>query len=260
MKKIILIIVALLLCTVGCSQKKSVVELLEGTWQHVDDETNYLVFEDGMRKEIVDGMSDWDVEPYTLSDFCTNDMNKDMELPHEKDKYISCNESDFCWYIVQLDEENLILSLMGRGNTLEYKRVKNGDSQAVSISECEDFETFLNKYNSDFEFQKSRTIFPFVSETIEYEEVLNEEGEYVYDFQEVIITNTKSESEWQKIDFYWDPSIAERKTDAYTQEIEVLGDTAFIHTKGIENGIGIQAVFVCKNNNWYLQKTVDRSM
>lgn len=258
MKNLILIISTLLLFTIGCSQKKSVAELLEGTWQHVDDKTTFLVFKDGLRKEIADGMDDWDVEPYTLSDFCTNDMDKDTDLPHEKDRFISCNESDLCWYIVQLDEDNLILSFMGRGNTLEYKRVINDDSQAGSDTECEDFKTFLDKYNNDFEFQKSRTIFPFVSEFVEYKEVISEEGEY--DFQEVIITNTKSESEWQKIDFYWDQSIAERKTDAYTQEIEVLGDTAFIHIKGIENGIGVKAVFVCKNKNWYLQKTIDSSM
>ena len=37
---------------------------------------------------------------------------------------MSCKESDLCWYIVYLNKDFLTLSYIGRGNTLEYKRVK----------------------------------------------------------------------------------------------------------------------------------------
>lgn len=257
MKRIVLI-TTFLFCLTACSQKKSVSELLEGTWQNVDDKTNFLVFENGMRKEIAAGMDDWDVEAYTLSDFCTNEMDKEKELSRQKDKYISCNESDLCWHIDQLDEENLVLTYMGRGNTLTYKRVEKAGSPAISDADCEDFETFLDQYNADFEFQESRTIFPFISEIIEYEEVMNDENEV--DFVEKTIVMESSKNEWERMDFTWDPSYAEQETNAFTQEIETVGDTTFIYYRGVENGINVQIVFVCRNKQWYLQKRVDRSM
>ena len=258
MKRIVFLTATLLFCLTACSQKKSVSELLEGTWQNVDDKSNYLVFENGMRKEIVAGMDDWDVEAYTLSDFCTNETDKEKELSGEKEKYISCNESDLCWYINQLDKENLVVTYTGRGNSLSYKRVEKAVSPAISDADCEDFETFLNRYNADFEFQESRTIFPFISEIIEYEEVMNDENEVEYK-EKKIVTET-SENEWEKMDFTWDPSYAERETDAFTQEIETVGDTTFIYYKGVENGINVQIVFVCKNKQWYLQKIINNSM
>lgn len=245
-------------CLTGCSQRKSVPELLNGTWQSVDDKTNFLVFENGTRKEIADGMEDWDVEAYTLSDFCTNEADKENDLPREKDKYISCNQWDLCWYIVELDKENLVLRFMGRGNTLSYKRVVKADIPATPESDCEDFETFLDRYNTDFEFQKSRTIFPFISERIELDETENEDGEFEY--KDKIITEETPESEWEKLDFTWDPSYADQETDAFTQEIETVGDTTFIYYRGVGNGINVQTVFVCKNKQWYLQRTIDRSV
>ena len=44
------------------------------------------------------------------------------------------------------------------------------------------------------------------------------------------------------------------------QEIEIVGDTTTIYYKGVENGINVQTVFVCKNKQWYLQRTIDRSV
>jgi hypothetical protein len=99
-------------------------ELIQGKWQHIDDTSNYLVFEDNYRKEIAGGMSGWDEEEYTISDGCLNESDKANGLEKEEDKYLSCKKSDLCWYIIEVDEENLMLSYMGRGNTLTYKRVK----------------------------------------------------------------------------------------------------------------------------------------
>lgn len=98
--------------------------LLQGKWQHTDDKTNYLVFEGNIRKEIAGGMKQWDEEPFVLSDKCENAMDKENGSTPEKDKYISCPKSNLCWYIIGVDKETLSLSYMGRGNTLNYKRVK----------------------------------------------------------------------------------------------------------------------------------------
>lgn len=108
-------------------EKKNVIstnELLQGKWQSMDDKTNYLMFDKNERKEISDGMKTWDKETFVLSNKCLNESDKDNGLELEKDKYISCKESDLCWYIVSLNKDFLTLSYMSRGNTLKYKRVK----------------------------------------------------------------------------------------------------------------------------------------
>lgn len=108
-------------------EKKNVIstnELLQGKWQSIDDKTNYLMFDKNERKESSDGMKTWDKETFVLSNKCLNESDKDNGLELEKDKYMSCKESDMCWYIVSLNKDFLTLSYMSRGNTLKYKRVK----------------------------------------------------------------------------------------------------------------------------------------
>lgn len=102
----------------------SVNELILGKWQNIDDKTNFLMFDKNERKESSDGMKTWDKEAYILSNKCLNESDKENGLKLENDKYISCNESDLCWYIVAVNKDFLTLSYMGRGNTLKYKRVK----------------------------------------------------------------------------------------------------------------------------------------
>ncbi len=98
--------------------------LLQGKWQHIEDKSNYLVFEGNYRKETAEGMTGWDEEEFSLSDKCLNESDKDNSIEKEEAKYISCKKSDLCWYIIGVDEENLMLSYMGRGNTLTYRRAK----------------------------------------------------------------------------------------------------------------------------------------
>jgi hypothetical protein len=102
----------------------SVNELIQGKWQSTVDKSNFLIFDKKERKESSDGMKTWDKETFVLSNKCLNETDKDNGLELEKDKYISCKESDLCWYIVYLNKDFLTLSYMGRGNTLKYKRVK----------------------------------------------------------------------------------------------------------------------------------------
>lgn len=99
-------------------------ELLQGKWQHVEDKSNYLIFENGLRKEIADGSENWDEEKYVLSNSCLNISDKENNIKTEELLFISCLNSDMCWHILSLDENNLTLSYMGRGNSLNYLRVK----------------------------------------------------------------------------------------------------------------------------------------
>lgn len=133
MKKYLLVIFICLAFSQIANAQKTNLELLQGKWQSIDDKTNFLIFENNHRKEanIIKGKGDWDDEEFVLSDKCINDSDKDIELDKEKDKYISCLESDLCWYIVSIDEKTLSLSYMGRGNTLTYKKVKSKKTQPL---------------------------------------------------------------------------------------------------------------------------------
>lgn len=104
--------------------QKSNYDLLQGKWQSVEDKTNFVIFEKNQRKEISEGMEDWDESAYVLSDKCVNDSNKDKVVAKEKDRYISIMGDDLCCYIEKLDATTLSISFMGRGNTFTYKRVK----------------------------------------------------------------------------------------------------------------------------------------
>ena len=102
----------------------AVIELIKGLWQNTTDKYNFLMFDETQRKEKSAGMKTWDIETFELSDKCLNESDIDNGIETEKDKYISCKESDLCWYIVAINKDFLTLSYMGRGNTLKYKRVK----------------------------------------------------------------------------------------------------------------------------------------
>jgi hypothetical protein len=102
----------------------SVSDLLQGKWQSTDDKTNFVVFEKNHRKEIAAGMSSWDDEEFELSDHCLNESNVADKNAKSKDSYISCKKSDLCWNIVSISNEKLTLEYMGRGNMLNYIKVK----------------------------------------------------------------------------------------------------------------------------------------
>ena len=90
----------------------------------MNDETNFLMFNKNERGEISEGMETWEKEVFVLSNKCMNEGDLDNGAELEEDRYISCQESDMCWYIVSVNNDFLTLSYMGRGNSLEYKKVK----------------------------------------------------------------------------------------------------------------------------------------
>lgn len=127
---LVLLFHSALLCLIalqaGCVSEKndSFSTLLQGKWQHTEDKTNYLIFEGNKRKEMADGMEDWDVEEIIISDQCKNRSNLDGNPNRERGFYISALTSDLCWYISHVDKESLSLIYMGKGNILTYNRVR----------------------------------------------------------------------------------------------------------------------------------------
>lgn len=98
--------------------------MLQGKWQHVEDASNFIVFEGNHRKEIADGMTEWDDTEIVIADQCKNAGDSRYASAAERDRYISDLKNDMCWYIISVDADNLQLSYVSRGNTLTYKRVK----------------------------------------------------------------------------------------------------------------------------------------
>ena len=96
---------------------KSYKNLLIGKWQSTDDENNFVEFTKDARIETY-GDSE-DTERYSISNSCKNGGG----IESNEDNYISGWMSELCWYIISVDDKNLSLSYVGRGNTLNYKRI-----------------------------------------------------------------------------------------------------------------------------------------
>lgn len=111
--------------TLDSFSKKTNYELLQGKWQNEQDKTNFLVFDKNHRKEIAEGMENWDDDEFVLSDHCENESNQNDNSKKEDNKYISCKDSDLCWYIMSLDDNTLTIQYLDRGNTLIYKKIND---------------------------------------------------------------------------------------------------------------------------------------
>ncbi|MFM7628018.1 MAG: hypothetical protein ACKO44_00745 [Algoriphagus sp.] len=101
------------------------IELLQGTWQSLEDEDSFMVIEGDRMKNYYGGMDEeLDNEAIILSDTCMNEADSANGLPEEKNRYLSNPNLDMCWYIEYLDENNLTLIYTARGNKITYRRVE----------------------------------------------------------------------------------------------------------------------------------------
>ncbi len=101
------------------------IELLQGKWQSLEDESSFLIF-DGDRMQIyTEGMEEeMEDEAFMVSDTCMNESDGSNDLPQEENRYLSNPNLDMCWYIEVLDASNLSLIYLSRGNQLTYRRVE----------------------------------------------------------------------------------------------------------------------------------------
>ena len=101
------------------------IELLQGKWQSLEDENSFMIIEGDHMKNYYGGMEDvLDNEMIIISDSCMNESDSDNDLPEEKNRYLSNPNLDMCWYIEYLDENNLTLVYMARGNALNFRRIE----------------------------------------------------------------------------------------------------------------------------------------
>ncbi len=96
-------------------------DLLQGKWQNTEDKSNFVVFVKNHRREISDGLNEWDDETFVLTDNSMGTSN--AELKKEKDKYIYCEKSGLCWYIDKLNSTTLSLTYIAGMKVMDYKRV-----------------------------------------------------------------------------------------------------------------------------------------
>jgi len=101
------------------------IELLQGKWQSLEDESSYLIFEGDRMQIYTEGMEEeMEDEAFMVSDTCMNESDGSNDLPQEENRYLSNPNLDMCWYIEVLDASNLSLIYLSRGNQLTYRRVE----------------------------------------------------------------------------------------------------------------------------------------
>lgn len=94
--------------------------LLQGNWQSLDDPKSFVAFMGELKIDTYpDGHTDAG-STFVLADVC---QGKIADTPQpEASRYLTIKDQDQCFYIVKLNKQSLELSLVGRGNTLRYKR------------------------------------------------------------------------------------------------------------------------------------------
>jgi len=98
-------------------------KLLQGSWQSLDDPKSKVLFEGNLKIDIYDDKIIGEKYQFSVGEKCTNTTSK-ASAP-EKDRYLVITEFDQCFYIVELDDNTLGLSLVGKGSILRYTRIKD---------------------------------------------------------------------------------------------------------------------------------------
>jgi hypothetical protein len=108
--------------SIKSTSNKSIKNLLQGKWQSIDDKSSFIVFD---KEFMIDIYKDKRInsEKYILADKCKTENFTDSPMNKEVDRYISCPKSDLCWYIDKINDSQLELIYLGRGNTLKYRKL-----------------------------------------------------------------------------------------------------------------------------------------
>ena len=94
---------------------------LQGTWVNIQSPLSRLSFNNNTFVNSYDGVMVKKNLEFSVQDSCAGTNLKDT--PIEKDKYIvTTSATPECYYIVTLDEENLILGFWGIEEALRFKK------------------------------------------------------------------------------------------------------------------------------------------
>lgn len=96
-------------------------KLLQGTWVNIDAPLSSLTFTNNQVINRYDGIDAKKNISFTIQNSCGTATPK--ETPVEEDKYI-VTEGDLseCYYIVKIDQENLVLGFWGVETALRFKK------------------------------------------------------------------------------------------------------------------------------------------
>ncbi len=96
-------------------------KLLQGLWQNLAEENQKLEFKNSRIIEITEGVQKDEGNVFTITDQCEQ---KNIVTPAKaNDKIISIISLNRCYFIVQLDGNELKLGDLSNGKTLTYKKV-----------------------------------------------------------------------------------------------------------------------------------------
>lgn len=98
------------------------IKMLQGNWVSRSDKNTSITFENNTRIETRDGKTLGKMRYFEIADQCNNDTAPDKKIVKAKAKYISMLDIDMCYYIKRITKNELILSYVGRDNTLIYTR------------------------------------------------------------------------------------------------------------------------------------------
>lgn len=138
----------------------------------------------------------------------------------------------------------LIFSCSCSGNSSSKQSTLTSEMKAQQDStqlEDEDFNLFLEEFNSDAKFQKSRVQFPIVVTVPDTD-----------DMGRASMDETIQSYEWEPLDLSYDTTFLNRSYDQYYQTVRFSADSAIVELRGINNGIYADYCFLLQNKCWYL--------
>ena len=97
--------------------------LLQGEWMNIDDNASTILFDGNQSYNRYQGIGNEAEIFFTLGNSCKNRATPTGTVP--TDVFISTSgDSQECYYILKLDNENLVLNYLNGGVSLRFQKVK----------------------------------------------------------------------------------------------------------------------------------------
>ena len=98
--------------------------LLQGDWKSSEDPNYILSIKGNARYDLYEEKGEGEMEEFTLEKTC---KYQDGSIAEDTKKYMNMAISESCLYIVEVNENYLELSNVGRGNTLKFNKISTED-------------------------------------------------------------------------------------------------------------------------------------
>lgn len=96
------------------------IQKLQGKWRSLDDPRSTRSIQGNKVFDYYEGFEQVMEMTFEIGDNCLNASNNaSLDVSQS---YMTFNEVDQCFYIIKLDDRDMELSLVGRGNTLRFRR------------------------------------------------------------------------------------------------------------------------------------------